>query len=424
MKRVLFISYFFPPLANSGTQRPLKFANYLPDYGWEPIVLTVEQPPEDEAVDPTLLQEVRPGTQVVRAPMFNDVIAKAIGRAARPIADPARVSSAISWRLRLRHQMPDLYAWWRPTARKTALRIFQETGFDAIFATGFPWTSLLVARDVSKATGRPFIADFRDPWTGEDLFMPHISKRARQRQRVLERSVLDSASSVVALAELLALDMKSVCSPHTQDRVVTITNGFDARDLQRPASVPAPPPGTRRIVYTGVWKDSYGLHDLYRAIATLDRVDPAAIANLEVVAAGFTPGHAATFGVERYVRELGRISHSACIGYMQTADALFLPVPVGKRQKQTPGKLYEYAASGRPILAMAHPEGELASFLDEVGGGVVIAPDDQDTLVNTVRQLCRDGKLPAPALNPNALARYERRALTGRLASLLDRAVA
>src|SRR5262245_50095307 len=98
--KVLFVAYFYPPLANSGTQRPLKLANYLPEFGWEPLVLTVDTPP-DCAIDRQLIEEVRPGTHVTRVKMLSDVVGNAI---ARPLSGAPRVrasvSSGISWRMR------------------------------------------------------------------------------------------------------------------------------------------------------------------------------------------------------------------------------------------------------------------------------------------------------------------------------------
>src|SRR5438128_8228914 len=169
-KRVLMVAYLFPPIANSGTQRPLKFAKYLTSCGWEPIVLTADRPP-NEQIDPRLLHEVPADIRVLRVPMLNERVGDLLGRSL-PVGASARsrFATGISWRLRERWQRPDLYALWRPTARRAAVRAFREIGFDVVYATGFPWTSLLIGRDVSHATGCPLVADFRDPWVADELF--------------------------------------------------------------------------------------------------------------------------------------------------------------------------------------------------------------------------------------------------------------
>src|SRR5262245_16851373 len=195
MKRVLFIAYLYPPLANSGTQRATKFANYLPDFGWEPLVLTVDRPP-DRHIERGLLEEIRPGTHITRVPMLSDVIGAIAGRPLSLVGG-ARVASALSWRIRERFQEPDLYALWKPTATRAGCRLFRDVGFDAIWATGFPWTSLLVGRDIARRTGKPFIVDFRDPWTPHDVLRPVNDRKSAVRQLRLAHSVLASARAIV-----------------------------------------------------------------------------------------------------------------------------------------------------------------------------------------------------------------------------------
>ncbi len=119
--------------------------------------------------------------------MMSDVIGDRVASIGFPARARARVSAGLSWRVRRWNQVPDLYASWRPTARRLAVRIFNDVGFDAVWATGFPWTSLLIGRDVSRLTKRPLIADFRDPWLGEDLFRSTTRPGNVERQQKLER---------------------------------------------------------------------------------------------------------------------------------------------------------------------------------------------------------------------------------------------
>ena len=418
MKRVLMVAYFFPPLANSGTQRPLKFSKYLPDFGWEPIVLTVDRPP-DVARDLELVKEVRPGTRIVRAPMLSDVLGDAASvlcpRRARP-----RVAEAISWRMRERFNVPDLYALWRPTARRAALRLFREIGFDAVWATGFPWTSLLIGRDVARLTGRPFVADFRDPWTGEDLFTSGRSPGHRPRQRALEQSVLAQANAVVMLEDLTTGGFLQMPDDGRSREVVLIPNGYDQADLDAATPCEPAPPGVTRIVFTGAWKEGYGLESLYSVLQKLLQWDPEIVARLEVVAAGFEPGPAAKAGLGSLVKELGRVSHPVALGLMKTADVLFLPSAEGKRLTyHLPGKLYEYLAVNRPILATGDVNGAMARILRESGGACVLDYRDEAALMSAVQTIERDRGLPAPP-SPSRLNAFERRTLTGHLAAVLD----
>ena len=120
MNRVLFIAYLFPPIANSGTQRPLKFAKYLSLYGWEPTVITAERF-DDHPIDSSLLQELAPDQRVIRLPMLNHRIADGIATMTLGTGFGTKLAGALSWRLRRRFQVPDLFALWKPTATRAAL---------------------------------------------------------------------------------------------------------------------------------------------------------------------------------------------------------------------------------------------------------------------------------------------------------------
>ena len=126
MKRVLFLAYLFPPIANSGTQRPLKFAKYLREHGWDPIVVTAahfDGHPTDEG----LLNDVPAQVRVVRVPMLNEKLSDTLA-VGGPIG--RKIGDAVSWRWQHRRRSPDLYALWRPTVVREATRLFHDLGWD------------------------------------------------------------------------------------------------------------------------------------------------------------------------------------------------------------------------------------------------------------------------------------------------------
>jgi hypothetical protein len=167
VKRVLFLAYLFPPIVNSGTQRPWKFAKYLAQHDWRPTVITAAHY-EGHHLDAAMTADLA-GVRIVRVPMLNEKIGDAVAALGAGSRLGRRIGDAISWRMRNRRRTPDLYALWAPTVMREATRLFDSGGFDAIYATGFPWTSLLIGRDLSKATGCPLVADFRDLWAGDPL---------------------------------------------------------------------------------------------------------------------------------------------------------------------------------------------------------------------------------------------------------------
>lgn len=417
MKRVLFIAYLFPPIANSGTQRSLKFVKYLSDNGWEPIVVTAAQF-HDQPIDAHTLDEIPANVRIVRVPMLNEKIGNFITTALGGTALGARLGNGVRWRMQERHRSPDIYASWLTTAVAAGKKIHREIGFDAVFATGFPWTSLLVGRDIAKATGKPFIADFRDLWAGDtwetDQRLPHEVELAN------ERSVVESADVVIGTTDHVSRLLSNAHPSVDESKFISIHNGYDAENFAVPA---APTSGGKfRIVYTGVWKDLYNPGALYNSIDWIRRSAPEALENVEVITAGFRPREARMRGLSRYITEVGILPHPEAVALMRSADLLYLSHEDPGRQWAVPGKLYEYFASGRPILANTLPDGETAHIIDRVGGAKVASAADPGELYHALLDACRTKVVRVPPRDPDALASFERRALTAKLARVLNAA--
>jgi glycosyltransferase involved in cell wall biosynthesis len=424
MRRVLLVAFFFPPLSNSGTQRPLKFANYLPEFGWEPIVLTVDRPPRttppDSQLEPELLQEVREGMVIERVPFLTTQVFGSV----ESVPLVGRIADALDWRVRNATAFPDHYFWWRFAIRQRARALAQKHRVDAVFATGFPWSSLLAGRDLARASGVPLITDFRDPWTRDDLYYRPDSLRGRLEVR-LERRVLASSAAVTTVTDEVAQQLRDLAPPPAPP-IVTIPNGYDPSDLTHALPYPPPPPGVLRIVYTGViWKTGYNPFSIYDALARLRDREPDLARRFELVAAGFPPGEAARRGVADMVTEIGSVSHATALGIMRSADLLALPVGQHVHQRvQVPGKLYEYLAVGRPVLALTTADGATGRLLRQAGGGIVLSTFDPDEIAQVLARIAREGPASlVPPLNRAFVQQFDRRALTKRLAAVLDSAV-
>jgi glycosyltransferase involved in cell wall biosynthesis len=419
MKRVLFLAYLFPPIANSGTQRSLKFVKYLSEHGWDPIVVTAANF-DGHATDERLLDEIPRGVRVERVPMQHDRVGDRITSLLGGSSLAKRAGDAVRWRMREKHRVPDLYASWHTPVLNAAKKIFRDGGFDAVFATGFPWSALMAARAIAQETGRPFIADFRDLWAGDGW---HRHERpSHDIELAMEREVVESASAVVCTSDTMCLMMSNAHPSVDRSRFVAIHNGFDAENFttQQPPAAEAGRPF--RIVYTGVWRDVYNPGAIYNTIDWIRRSEPDALNGVEVVAAGFKPGEARMRGLARYIKEPGPVPHKEAVSLMQHADLLYLSHDDPDRQWAVPGKLYEYLASGRPVMALTHAHGEAARILKRVGGGKVVLPDDPGNLYYALLDACRNKSVSVPPRDVDALGSLERRALTAKLAELLNEA--
>lgn len=414
MRRVLFLAYLFPPIANSGTRRSLSFANNLPDCGWEPLVVALE-PDAASTVEPEMLAELRPGTRVERVPLRSRVLARRWA-GWLPGGLRERVIEGLAWRMRARETLPDKAAGWLKPAVERAMQLHESEGFDAIYASGWPWTAFLVAREVSRRTGKPYVLDYRDQWTPSgDMAWEEATPEQLRENPALERLAAQDAAAVITVTRALVQSVGRDCG---RDDLHLITNGFEPADFA--VDVEAPADGLLRIAYTGVWRPGYGLHDLYAAIALLKAQGAPELARLRVQAAGFKPGPALEAGVVEWVSELGPVAHGHAVTLMKQADLLYLPVPSGYYATASlPGKLFEYLACGRTILAVVPEASEVAQVLAETGGGVRVEPGDVAGLAQTLLAWLRDAARVAPA---RGIDRYSRAATTRRLGQVLDAA--
>jgi glycosyltransferase involved in cell wall biosynthesis len=393
MRRVLFIAYLFPPIANSGTRRSLSFANRLPDEGWQPVVLTAD-PREGKSIDLSLLHEVREGTRIERVALESQTRAE---RWSAWLPQPwrERAVAGLSWRLQARHQVPDAVAGWLAPAVARGVALHQELGFDAIYASGWPWTGFLVAQQVAALTGLPYVLDYRDNWSpigsqGANEWDRPSAEQAAGNPK-LEREAALQASALITVTQTLVTAMHEATG--RQD-LHLITNGFEPDDF---LGVPgAPADGKLRVTYTGVWRPGYGLQDLYAALNLLRQWQDPVLARLEVTVAGFAPGAAVQHGVQDLVQELGPVSHAQALTLMRQADVQFLPVPTGfYGDASLPGKLFEYFGSGQPILASVPASSEVARVLADVGGGLCVPPGNPEAIARVLQSLAGVSRLSA-----------------------------
>lgn len=413
MSKVLFIAYLYPPIANSGTRRSLEFVNRLPDTGWLPIVLTAD--PEPSSCDNTLLDEVRPNTIVERVRLWTDRFADRIGQ----IAGSERVTTGLKWRLQQLVQIPDECAAWRAPAIRRGQAIYDRHGFDVIYASGWPWTDFLVAMELSAKTGRPFVVDYRDLWRPSDAQWDNHTKLQCWFQPRLEAKILSRASAVITTTSTFAR-MLNECGAN--GKAIVITNGYSPEDFTQ-CRMNRVGRGDRSITvsYTGVWRPGYGPEDLYKALRILKDRNADCLTTLHIVTAGFAPGRAKEYAIEDIVEERGPIPHAKAIEIMLSSDALYLPVSGGLYDRASlPGKLFEYIGSGRPIIASAQMNSEVAAVLDEVGGACVIRPGDVETLANAISTL--HAGAPTILFSPRCEAKirkYQRDAQCAALAGVL-----
>lgn len=433
MTKILFIAYYFPPIGGAGVQRSLKFAQHLPSEGFLPVVITGPTPADAQWTphDSTLATIVPGDVQIHRAKgPLPAVSTKLRGRLQRWLGWPSPFSE-----------------WWQQSAVETACA--NANGCAAIVASMSPFESAAVATEVSRRTGLPWVADLRDPWALDEMQV-YPSRLHRRMEMAKMEKLLSSASLIVMNTPAAEAALRAAFPSLGGKRVVTITNGYDREDFQRP--VRGRTDDKFRIVHTGYLHTALGrqlngrglsafLGGAERGVNILTRShvvlldaleqwcerDPAALRHIEIVFAGKTSREdEAAANRSKLCGAIdfrGYLSHSASVDLVRTADLLFLPMhnlPAGRRARIVPGKTYEYMASGQPILA-AVPEGDARDFLTQSGTAFVCRPDDVSGMVAIIGRIYSAWKEQVNLCKPNVtfIEGFERRRLARALADEL-----
>ncbi|MBI5464677.1 MAG: glycosyltransferase family 4 protein [Ignavibacteriales bacterium] len=432
MKKVLIITYYFPPSGGPGVQRVLKFAKYLPTFGWQPVVLTVENG-DFPARDESLMAEIPSEAKVYRTKIFEPYswYRKLTGKQANAPVDVENIpqkgkkgslAESLAEFVRGTFFIPDARIGWLPTAVRAAADIIRKEKIDVLYSSSPPYTTAIIGRTLQRRFRLPWIAGFRDPWTGfltspDRWFLPKLV------DRWLERSVFESANLVECAWEGIAKDFQSKY-PHVNPmKCAYLPNGFDSDDYP---SVSATPNDKFTVVYTGSMYGKRNPHTFLRAVEEAVREGLVELGSIRLKFIGrFGTEVRAMFeasGVRSSIETVEYIPHAESVKELLRADALLLVVDETKESTEiVPGKVFEYLGAQRPIIALAE-EGAAARILRETNTGFVAGNHDIGAIKSAFVECYRNFLYHHSSVKPNgeAIKKYERRLITKRLAELLD----
>lgn len=406
---VLFITYLFPPLGGPGVQRVLSFARHLPRLGWRPRIVAVEPGPGHWAHDPSLLSRLPPEVSVRRVPEGWLRGPVQILRRACPPSRRRALDRALL--------VPDRQIPWLGPALRAALAEVEAEAPRLVFASGGPWTNLLVGALAARRTGLPLVADFRDPWTEGSVFEP-FSPLHRRAHRALERFVHRTAARIVANTHENREELR-LAFPEVRGRVRVIPNGWDEDDA---VALPELPPAPFRVGYAGNFYPGRPVEEVLRLFAAARAARPE-LEDLELRFAGHTDaGEAARRLGMTEVVDLGYRPLGEALAHLAGCHVTLVTVPAGARRGWVPQKLYQQLRLGRPVLTLA-PPGEAADIARAAGQPVVDprGPEAPRELGDALGAL-RAGPPPAPSAA--LLRRYDRRALARELTEVFEEALA
>jgi glycosyltransferase involved in cell wall biosynthesis len=433
MKRVLIVTYYFPPSGGPGVQRVLKLVKYLPQFGWHPVVLTVANG-DFPARDESLLKEISPGVPVYRTNiiepygLYRALTGKKKGEpvdvnvipekgARRPMSE--RLASWIRGTLFI----PDARMGWRLTAVSEGMRVIHKEKISAIYSSSPPHTCGVIARSLKRRSGLPWIAGFRDPWTGFEN-TPSRWALPRAIDHRMEKGVCHDADAI-DVAWLGIRDGLLHAHPELAAKsIVHLPNGFDGEDY----------PAVERsrnerftMTYTGSMYGTRNPRDILRAVGSLAASKLIDLKKIVLKFVGRFGDDVARIIAESPVRDcvetVPYLPHRESIKALLQSDALLLIVDeISGSGGVVPGKVYEYLGAGKPVLAIAEPDGVIANLLRETDAGAAYAHSDADGIAAAFLDLFRrfHGGEPMPAARPEVVKKFERKECARGLAEMFD----
>lgn len=410
VKRVLMIAFHYPPLlGSSGIQRTLKFSQYLPAFGWQPLVLTAHARAYS-TVSEDQLRELPPEIVIERA--FALDTAKHLSLHGAYPGFLAR---------------PDRWASWWLGAVPAGLRLIRKHRPQLLWSTYPIATAHVIGASLARLSGLPWVADFRDPMT--DKAYPVDPAQRRIYQRIERNAVLKCAQAVCTTAGTVAMYRRRF--PAVPDsRFSIIGNGYDEENFEFAQTLTQVDNEKTLLLHSGVlYPHERDPKPLFGALSQLLRSGAIAAERLRIVLRA--TGHDAylramidQFGLAQLVELAPPVGYHSALSEMLRADAL-LVLQASSCNHQIPAKLYEYFRARRPIFALTDPGGDTAAAVNEAQGGIVVPLDCEDAIVRELPrflQLVEEKR--APIASHDKVVQYSRRAKTGELGELFDHIVA
>ncbi len=425
--RVLVIAYYFPPMGLSGVQRILKFVRYLPEYGWQPTVLTIT-PTAYFALDYSLMREVTENS--IKTVRTNSLDPTRLFESGKPLKMPHEKLRSILSRVSQAVFVPDNKIGWKHEALKVGRKLFQtdnpdgRPAFDAILSTAPPYTCHLIGAALSKEFGVPLVLDYRDAWVDNPLHF-YLTPYHKLLHQSLEKKVLRASSRVITINRRIKELMIRRYPFLGYNDIAIIPQGYDSNDFHVEDTLQLPFSDRMRFTYAGTFYHNRTPKYFLRALSELLRERPSLRSKIEAVFIGtFRKENLAlieSLGLQDVVKVFGYLNHKSTVRYLITSDVLWLTIGYGRGEDMvSTGKLFEYIGSRKPILGLV-PEGTARSTILESGAGKVVKPDDVAAIKKAIaeyHELWEKNSLPEiPVQFAQA---YDRNKLTGELARELS----
>lgn len=429
-KKVLFITYYWPPSGGAGVQRSLKFVKYLSEFGWKPYVLTVDPEKAFYPVeDPTLLKEVASNVAVIKTPSFEPlkILSAFSGKKSVPYGGFTNRNKE-KWTQRLlrfirgNFFIPDARIGWVRHAVKAASDLILREQISTIVISSPPHSSQLIGLRLKKRfPSLKWVADLRDPWT--DIYyyneLLHTSPAAAKDAR-LERDVVRQCDAAVVVSDPIRDSFLKKVHDVDAAKFHVLPNGFDRTDFSKEIK---PPSDVFRITYVGTMADSYRPQAFLYAMKDLMQAEPDAPIRLRMVGSSATllPAFVAELGLSSVIEYIPHVAHAEAVCYMRESSVLLLVIPDTEHAAGIlTGKLFEYLGAGLPVVGLGPKTGKAAAILRECSAGRMFERNEVSELKSFLHEQLLQWKKNSDLRHMGDVSKYERRSQAGQLALILN----
>jgi galactitol-specific phosphotransferase system IIB component len=425
-KKVLIITYYWPPAGGPGVQRWLKFVKYLPDFGIQPIVYIPENPTYP-IIDENLVKEVSNKAVVFRhkifepyqiASFFSKNKTKKISSGIIPNQKKQSFLDKLFLLIRGNVFIPDARVFWVKPSVRFLKKYIAENNIETVITSGPPHSLHLIGLELKQKSNIKWIADFRDPWTTIGYHKSlRLSNYAAKKHKVLEHEVLNTADNIIATSKTTKTEFEAI----TLRPIAVITNGYDNEDIAEQIL-----DAKFSLAHIGSFLSDRNPYILWESLVELLSEIPDFKKHLEIKLIGAVSLEVietiAQFRLDPYLNNLGYVSHEEAIAHQKKSQVLLL-IEINSKETRSiiPGKLFEYMVSGRPIIGIGPNGSDFAEIITNTNTGVFFDYSEKEKLKSVILDCYNqylNGKLQS---NGVGLQKYSRKSLTKELVELLNK---
>ncbi|HRI85521.1 MAG TPA: glycosyltransferase family 4 protein [Ignavibacteria bacterium] len=431
MKKILIISYYWPPGGGAGVQRILKFVKYLPSNGFKPYVVTVDaEKASYPVIDNSLNAEVPAEAEIYRTDTFEPfgLYSKVVGKKSIPTgfsneSEPGLLQK-MSRFIRGNFFIPDARRGWINFAFNEACRLIEKEKIDTVITTSPPHSAQLAGLKLKKKYGINWIADLRDPWT--DIYYYKEFKHlpfAERLDKKYERLVLENADRIITVSSDLKRMFRKKSEKIDENKIIIIPNGYDEEDFNN-LKKSDDAQSEFIISYTGTLAESYNPIIFFDALKKVIIENPEINIKLRFIGspADSLMNIIREMSMSNNLEVIPTVSHEKSVEYLNESTILLLVIPDVKNDRGIlTGKLFEYLASGKTILCIGPEDGEAASVIKECSSGKTFGRNNENGLFEYMKGLIMTWKENGNLnIQSDIYKKYSRRSQTAELSRVIN----